>query len=239
MNPPERTFFNWSTGKDSALALYYLLQDDRYEVARLVTTVNSYYNRISMHGLSRTLLERQVRAIGIPLITIELPKQPSMEEYENAMRENLQQLRSEGFSIAAFGDIFLEDLREYREKQLERVGFRACFPIWKSNTRELIRQFIEMGFRAIVVSIDAQLLDASFAGREIDSQFPDDLPPGVDPCGENGEFHAFCYDGPIFNQPVEFSLGDLIYKEYPAPNKDGEQGNNPNMGFWFRDLLAR
>ena len=235
----DKTFFNWSSGKDAALALYHLQQDARYEVRQLVTTINSHFDRISMHGLRRELLKQQAQSIGIPLSCIELPREPSMEEYEGIMRQNLQQLHNEGFTTAAFGDIFLEDLRAYREDQLRKLGFRACFPIWKRNTTELIREFLDLGFKAVLVSIDAQLLEPSFAGRDIDRNFIRDLPPGVDPCGENGEFHAFCYDGPIFDKPVRFSLGEKVYKEYIAPNRDKQQEDEQTIGFWFRDLLPK
>ncbi len=187
-----KTYFNWSSGKDAALALYYLLQDHNYSVEHLLTSVNSFHNRVSMHGLRRELLEQQVRSIGITGNTIELPEQPSIEEYEAAMGEAVKQLYKKGFHYAAFGDIFLEDLKKYREAKLDKLNIRAVFPLWKKNTKELLQEFLALGFKAIVVCVNAQLLEASFAGRIIDAAFINDLPKGVDPCGENGEFHTFC-----------------------------------------------
>jgi len=236
-----KTYFNWSTGKDSALALYYLLQDKNYSVDHLLTSVNSFHNRVSMHGLRRELLEQQVRSIGIPSSTIELPEAPSMEEYESVMTEAVMKLQKKGFKYAAFGDIFLEDLRKYRQEQLDRINVRAVFPIWKRNTKELLNEFISLGFKAIVVCINADLLEASFAGRVIDKSFINDLPKSVDPCGENGEFHTFCFDGPIFKTRIPYIVGEKVYREYNAPGKDDKDAEKENakdkMGFWFCDLL--
>lgn len=232
-----KTFFNWSTGKDAALALYHLQQDTTYEVVHLLTSVNTAYDRVSMHGIRRALLEQQVKALGIPSSTLELPEEPSMEEYENTMRNALEKLRADGFTRAAFGDIFLEDLRSYRETQLKKLDIVANFPLWQRNTKELIEEFLDLGFKAILVCTKSELLDASFVGREIDRKFLHELPPEVDPCGENGEFHTFCYDGPIFNTPVEFTLGEKIYREYKAPKQDDVHENEKTMGFWFCDIL--
>ena len=238
---PLKTYFNWSSGKDAALALYYLLQDSNYHVEHLLTSVNSFHNRVSMHGLRRELLEQQIRSIGITGSTIELPEEPSMEEYETIMKTAVTDLHKKGFNYAAFGDIFLEDLRKYREEQLNKLNIRAVFPIWKRDTKELLREFLRLGFKAIVVCINAQLLEPSFAGRMIDENFIADLPKGVDACGENGEFHTFCFDGPIFERPVSFVLGEKIYREYKAPGDNSNADNNlaekNNMGFWFCDLL--
>ena len=235
-----KTYFNWSSGKDAALALHYLLQDKNYSVGHLLTSVNSFHNRVSMHGLRRELLEQQIRSVGITGTTIELAEQPSMQEYETAMRDAVMQLYKKGFHYAAFGDIFLEDLRNYRETQLNKVNIRAVFPLWKRNTKELLHEFIALGFKAIVVCVNAQLLEADFAGRIIDASFINDLPKGVDPCGENGEFHTFCFDGPIFTKPVPFITGEKVYREYNAPadsNTDQKETGTKPMGFWFCDLL--
>ena len=237
MNQKLKTFFNWSTGKDAALALYHLQKDTRYEVAHLLTSVNTAYDRVSMHGIRRTLLEQQLKSLDIPSSTIELPAEPSMEVYESKMRSALEPLRADGFTTAAFGDIFLEDLRTYRENQLKQLDMQACFPIWKRDTTALVREFMDLGFKAIVVCTKSELLDASFVGRAFDEAFIHDLPPNVDPCGENGEFHTFCYDGPIFNTPVQFTLGEKTYQEYKAPKQDDVHENEKAMGFWFCDLL--
>lgn len=236
-----KTYFNWSTGKDSALALHYLLQDKDYSVEHLLTSINAHHNRVSMHGLRRELLLEQVGALGIPNSTIELPEQPSMTEYEDLMKQGVTRLQGNGFECAAFGDIFLEDLKQYREQQLAAFNIKTAFPLWKKDTRELLNDFIELGFKAIVVCIKSDLLDVSFAGRIIDEDFIHDLPPGVDACGENGEFHTFCYDGPLFKKPVPFVVGEKIYREYNAPSDTAASWSSPpqkyNMGFWFCDLL--
>jgi len=236
-----KTYFNWSTGKDSALALYYLLQDSNYSVDHLLTSVNSFHNRVSMHGLRRELMEQQIRSLNIPGSTIELPEEPSMEEYESVMTEAVMKLQKKGFKYAAFGDIFLEDLRKYREQQLDRIGIRAVFPIWKQNTKQLLNEFIDLGFKAIVICVNADLLEASFAGRIMDKSFINDLPKAVDPCGENGEFHTFCFDGPIFKTAIPYTIGEKVYREYNVPNTDNAEDEKDSvkqkMGFWFCDLL--
>lgn len=229
MTTPYKTYFNWSSGKDSALALYTLLKEKNYSIDYLLTSVNAHHNRVSMHGLRRSLLEQQLKSIGIPYGTVELPEQPSNEQYRQLMKEKVEQLKAQGFTHTAFGDIFLEDLRVYREQQLHTLGIETVFPLWKRNTRELMKEFIASGFKTIVVCVNAQVLDRSFAGRIIDEQFINDLPEGIDPCGENGEFHTFCFEGPLFKHPVNFSLGETVLKEY-------EQGDI-KTGFWFTDLL--
>lgn len=233
-----KTYFNWSSGKDSALALYYLLQDKRYSVERLLISMNAHHNRVSMHGLRRELLEQQVEALAIPYTTIELPEEPSMTVYESVMKERVLNLQSSGFEYSAFGDIFLEDLKVYREQQLAPFGIQAVFPLWKKNTEELLNEFIDRGFKSILVCINADALDKSFAGRIIDKNFIADLPEGIDPCGENGEFHTYCYDGPVFKNPIPFKVGEKIYRQYKAPsNKVDNLSPGKNIGFWFCDLL--
>lgn len=236
----KRTYFNWSTGKDSSLALYYAKQNPALRIDRLLTSVNSHYNRVSMHGLRRELLEEQAKSIGLPLSTIELPEQPSMEDYGKIMRNTVDQLQADQFTDCIFGDIFLEDLREYRENQLAPFGIKAHFPLWKKDTRELMHDFISLGFKAIVVCIKSDLLDKSFVGRELNLDFINDLPPNVDPCGENGEFHTFCYDGPIFDRPVNFEIGEKTFREYDHPKDEDADSEVPEkLGFWFCDLILK
>jgi uncharacterized protein (TIGR00290 family) len=227
-----KTFFNWSTGKDSAMALYLLLKDPMYSVDMLVTTVNHHHDRVTMHGLRRELLMMQVKALDIPAMTIELPEQPDMATYESATGAALNALKAQDFDHAAFGDIFLEDLRAYREQQMAGYGFKTIFPLWQQDSKLLLRDFISQGFKAIVVCVDAKKLDASFAGRLIDESFIADLPDGVDPCGENGEYHTFCFDGPIFKTPIPFRIGERIYRAYDAPADAGK------AEFWFCDIIA-
>lgn len=233
-----KTYFNWSTGKDSALALYYLLQDKNYDVAHLLTSVNKQHDRVSMHGVRRSLLQQQINALDIPYSTIELPEEPSMGEYETIMRETVSGLQQQGFNCAAFGDIFLEDLKKYREQQLATLNIKTVFPLWKKDTRELLTEFIQLGFKAILVCINADLLDPSFAGRIIDEYFIKDLPPNVDVCGENGEFHTFCFDGPIFKEPIRFEIGEKVYRTYNAPASGADTSFQRDIGFWFCDLKS-
>lgn len=224
-----KTFFNWSSGKDSAFALYHLLQDKNYSVEYLLTTVSEHSDRVSMHGLRRELLLQQTEAIGIPCGTVELPEQVTDMAYEARMERKLKELKAEGFEWAAYGDIFLEDLRKYRERLLRSSAVKAVFPLWRKDTERLLYEFIDSGFKAIVICVDAALLDRSFTGRCIDRDFIKELPKGIDPCGENGEFHTFCFDAPIFSKAVKFLTGDTVFKEY---------GNGQyKSGFWFCDLL--
>lgn len=224
-----KTYFNWSSGKDSALALYYLLQDENYSIGCLLTSVSAEYDRVSMHGLRRELLQQQIDAIGIPGKTIELPAHPTNAEYESLMKRTVEELLAEGHECTAFGDIFLEDLKAYREKQLEPYGIKTVFPLWKKDTKQLLTEFVDLGFKAITVCVDGSKLDKSFAGRIIDHDFIAALPEGVDICGENGEFHTFCFDGPYFKQPLNFIKGETILKEYNT--------NGVISQFWFCDLL--
>jgi uncharacterized protein (TIGR00290 family) len=192
-----------------------------------------------MHGVRETLLDAQARSIGLPLQKILLPEQPTMPEYEQQMMETVKKLHAEGFTHAFFGDIFLEDLKNYRQEQLARAGFQACFPLWKKDTVALVHEFIDLGFKAIIVCINAQVLDQSFAGRMLDRNFLKDLPAGVDPCGENGEYHSFVFDGPIFKEPIKFVKGHNIFREYKAPGNPNDEhlDQQPSsLGFWFTEL---
>jgi len=217
----EPILFCWSGGKDSALALHALLQQNDVRIAALLTTVTEGYDRISMHGVRRELLQQQAKSLRLPLHEVFIPPQCVNPIYEARMEEALLFYFKQGIRRVAFGDIFLEDLRLYREKNLARVAMQALFPIWKRDPRELIREFHAAQFRSVAVCIDSRVLDPSFAGRELDAAFFDDLPPGVDPCGENGEFHTFAFDGPIFSRPVDFTLGEVVRRD----------------SFVFRDLL--
>jgi uncharacterized protein (TIGR00290 family) len=210
---PESILFCWSGGKDSAMALHALLQRNDIRVTALLTTVTEGYDRISMHGVRRELLERQAESIGLPLHEVFIPPQCVNPIYEARMEEALRMHYDKGVRTVAFGDIFLEDLRAYREKNLARMGMTALFPIWKRNTRELIRAFHSANFRAIAVCIDGKVLDRSFAGRELDEAFFRDLPPYADACGENGEFHTFVFDGPIFHVPIPVRTGEIIQRD--------------------------
>lgn len=233
-----KTYFNWSSGKDSALALYYLLQDKNFTVEQLITTVNSHYNRVSMHGLRTELLLAQTKALNIKASLIELPEMPSMETYEKVMLNTVSQLKKEGFTHSAFGDIFLEDLRTYRENNLAKHQIKTVFPIWKKDTKTLLTEFLNLGFKTIVVCANSKFFDQDFVGTIIDDDFIDNLPKGVDPCGENGEFHTFCFDGPIFKNPIPFTIGEKVYREYDAPkSNDDSVCTADNYGVWYCDLV--
>lgn len=238
MIPKLKTYFNWSSGKDASLALYHMQKQGIYAVQTLLTTINTRYNRVTMHGLRRELLEQQLLSIGIPGTTVELPEAPTMHLYNQRMNHSIQMLQSEGYTDCGFGDIFLEDLRAYRENELKPLGIKSHFPLWKRDTTEILTEFINLGFKAIVICAQSDTLDPSFVGREIDMDFVNDLPQNIDPCGENGEYHTFCYDGPIFNKPIAFEIGEKIYREYTSPKQDEQPSTKHSMGFWFCDLLA-
>lgn len=233
-----KALFNWSSGKDSALALYKTLQEDQYEITTLLTSINKEFQRISMHGVHVSLLEKQAESLGLPLIKMELPKEPSMEEYQKIMSTTMSEILAQGVTHSIFGDIFLEDLRTYREEQLQSIGMQAVFPLWKRDTSNLIQEFLDLGFKTIVTCVNGTYLDKSFAGRIIDQKFIAGLPENVDPCGENGEFHTFTFDGPIFKNPIEFTIGDTVKKTYPKPKANsGDQ--DEDYVFWFSDLILK
>lgn len=238
---PARSYMNWSGGKDSSLCLHYIQQDSRHAVDCLLTSVNAAHDRISMHGVRRSLLQAQAASIGLPLQTIELPEQPGMQEYEQAMMNKVTALKNDGYSHAVFGDIFLEDLKRYREEKLANLDIQCVFPLWKISTTELMQQFLHLGFKAIIVCVNEKFLDKSFCGRLIDESFVRDLPPHVDVCGENGEYHSYVFDGPIFKHPVAFTKGEIVYRKYQAPQNRQDTCNPMNAaseyGFYFCDLL--
>ena len=209
----EKVLFAWSGGKDSAMALYNILQDSRYEVVGLMTTVTEGYDRISMHGVRCALLEDQARRLGIALEKVLISKDATNEEYESKMKMLLDKYRVLGVTSVVFGDIFLEDLRKYREDKLKLAGMRGIFPLWKRDTVQLADEFLTLGFKAIITCVDSKVLDGSFAGRDFDESFLNDLPPGIDPCGENGEFHSFVYDGPIFKDSAPVSRGEIVIRD--------------------------
>jgi uncharacterized protein (TIGR00290 family) len=230
MEKSNHAFVNWSGGKDSALALYHVLNNKELAVKYLLTTVNSAFDRIAMHGVRESLLIKQTASIGLPLIKVDLPEMPDMETYEAIMGEYLRNLAASGIAHSIYGDIFLDDLKTYRENQMAKYHINAVFPLWQRNSLALIEEFIELGFQTIVVCAQNGLQD--FCGRIIDHSFIKDLPKGIDPCGENGEFHTFVFSGPIFRDPIKFELGERVYKEFPNPQNRGEQS-----GFWYQDLI--
>lgn len=225
---------NWSGGKDSALALYHSLQDNACDVRYLLTSLNDSFRRISMHGVREELLDQQAQRLDIELLKLRLPETVSMEEYQVHMAEILQPLANAGITTSIFGDIFLEDLRLYRENQLATVGMRGIFPLWKRPSMELLKEFWELGFKTIVVSVNGSVLGRAFCGRELDRDFVRELPEGIDPCGENGEFHTFVFDAPYFSQPIDFQKGETVEKTYHFQNANGEALTST---YFFTDLL--
>ncbi|WP_089055659.1 Dph6-related ATP pyrophosphatase [Flavobacterium oncorhynchi] len=247
MFTPKKALFNWSSGKDSALALYKILQDSEYKIDCLLTSVNQQYQRISMHGVRVELLNAQAKSIGLPLKVMQIPEMPTMEVYENVMTKTLTELKDSGITHSVFGDIFLEDLRKYREDQLAKMDFQGVFPLWKIPTKDLIQEFISLGFKTIVVCVNERYLDKSFVGRIIDQDFINDLPENVDVCGENGEFHTFAFDGPIFSKPIDFEIEEIVYRKYEKPEKedssdtacDTSASDAFDFGFWYCDLIPK
>jgi uncharacterized protein (TIGR00290 family) len=205
---------SWSSGKDSAWMLHTLQRQHPGAVAALLTTVNEAFDRVAMHAVRRTLLEAQAEATGLPLYTVELPWPCPNEEYERRMGEAVNRFVAEGFTHVAFGDLFLEDVRRYRETRLCDTGLTPLFPLWKIKpTADLAREMVAGGLRALLTCVDPRKLPASFAGRAFDLDLLADLPGAVDPCGENGEFHSFVWDGPMYRQPIVVRVGDVVERD--------------------------
>lgn len=211
----------WSSGKDSAWALHVLRREAKYEIAGLFTTLNSEFDRVAMHGTRRALVELQAEAAGLPLTLIPLPWPCSNDDYEKAMGRFCAGAAEQGVTAMAFGDLFLEDIRAYRVRQLEGTGLEPVFPVWGIPTASLGEKMIDSGLRARLVCVDPKVLAPDFAGREFDRQLLSDLPKEVDPCGENGEFHSFVYAGPMFNREIPVKSGERVLRD----------------GFWYADLL--
>jgi uncharacterized protein (TIGR00290 family) len=209
----KRTLLSWSSGKDSAWTLHLLQQQEEYEVVGLLTTFNREVNRVAMHGVRRELVEAQAEAAGIPLWGVDLPSPCSDADYESIMKETCKTAVQEKIEYVAFGDLFLRDIREYREKQLEGSGLKPIFPVWGIPTPELARSMIESGVRAKLSCVDCHCLSAGFVGREFDAQLLSDFPSGIDPCGENGEFHSFVYGGPMFRRDLPIEVGEIVTRD--------------------------
>ncbi len=209
----DKVILSWSGGKDAALTLYELRQSKKYVVSALLTTVTEEYDRISMHGVRRVLLELQTQAVGLPLEKVLISKDTSDEEYGLKMQEVLEKCLAAGISSVAFGDIFLEDVRKYREDNLSKIGMEAVFPLWQRDTSELAQTFIDLGFEAVVTCVDSDFLDGAFVGRAFDERFLSELPLDIDPCGENGEFHTFVYAGPLFRSRIPLEKGEIVLRD--------------------------
>ena len=218
----KRIALSWSSGKDSAWSLHLLRQAPDIQVTSLITTINEQFDRVAMHAVRRSLLEQQAAAAGLPLWAVPLPWPCSNEQYEARMRDVCARALSEKVEAIAFGDLFLTDIRAYRERQLEGTGLEPVFPVWQIPTRDLATEMIAAGLKARITCIDPKRLSPSFAGREFDAAFLADLPSDIDPCGESGEFHSFVYDGPMFRKPIAVRCGDIVERD----------------GFVFADLVA-
>jgi uncharacterized protein (TIGR00290 family) len=212
---------SWSSGKDSALALHEVRRSGEAELIGILTTITSVFGRVSMHGVRESLLDQQAQALGLPCWKVPIPSPCPNEVYERAMARVLGEVRELGVTAVVFGDLFLEDLRRYREDKLAEVGMKGVFPLWGRDTRALASEMIDVGLRATTTCIDPKKLDRSFAGRSFDAAFLQDLPAGVDPCGENGEFHTFAWGGPMFSRAVPVQVGEVVERD----------------GFVFADLL--
>jgi uncharacterized protein (TIGR00290 family) len=217
----KKVLLSWSSGKDSAWALHLLRQQADIQVAALLTTFNSQANRVAMHAVRRALVETQAERTGLPLWSVELPWPCSNSEYEDRMRDVCQRATAEGITAMAFGDLFLQDIRDYRIRQLQGTGIEPLFPVWLIPTAELALEMIDAGIKAKVTCVDPSKLVKSFAGRDFDRSFLDALPPGIDPCGENGEFHTFVYTAPVFSRPIDVQSGEVVERD----------------GFVFADVL--
>lgn len=231
--------FNWSGGKDSALALYHCLQNPELKIEYLVTTINDAADRISMHGVRTELLELQAERIGIPLYSIRLPEMPDMQIYDTTMRRHMDFFKSEGIEYAVFGDIFLEDLKQYRDQRLAEAGMTGIYPLWKRDSHGLMEEFFALGFGTVIACVQERL--ERIAGKEITPELLQSLPDDVDVCGENGEFHTFVFKGPVFSEAIKYRTGEKVFKEYksPATDDDAHKGAaaEKRSGFWFCDLL--
>jgi uncharacterized protein (TIGR00290 family) len=209
----KRALLSWSSGKDSAWALHMLRQQSGIRVVGLVTTLNETRGRVAMHAVRLELLQRQAEAVGLPLRIINIPDPCSNTEYERAMQDELEEARQQGVDCMAFGDLFLQDIRDYRETKLSGTGVTPLFPLWGQSTDELARRMISNGLRAVLTCVDSRQLSSDFAGRQFDGQLLKELPAHVDPCGERGEFHTFAYAGPMFSQPVEVEVGEIVERD--------------------------
>tara|TARA_B110000211_G_C14083185_1_gene555513 strand:+ start:2002 stop:2715 length:714 start_codon:yes stop_codon:yes gene_type:complete len=232
----KKAIFAWSGGKDSSLALHKILKEGEFEILGLMTTLNKNFKRISMHGIKEDLLDAQASSIGIPLIKMWV-EEGTNYEYEKNMESVLLDYKQKGITHVIFGDIFLEDLKDYRNNNLAKVGLEGHYPLWKKDTSDLVNEFLNIGFKTVTCCISDRYLNENHVGETITEDWLENLPEEVDPCGENGEFHTFCYNGPIFKTPVEFSVGEKIYK--PLDEKYVNLKEKPTTkGFWFCEFSS-
>lgn len=213
MSQKPRAYVSWSSGKDCAFALWEARKAGEFEICGLLTTTNEAVDRVAMHGTRNELMRRQAEAVGLPVLEVGLPWPCSNEDYASRMIAACDTMKAEGVSHVVYGDLFLEDIRAYRDEKMAQAGLTAVYPLWKRDTQQLARDMITSGLKTVVVCIDPKKLDASFAGRWFDEQFLADLPEGIDPCGENGEFHTCVVDGPMFSSAIEVELGETVERD--------------------------
>lgn len=211
--PRPKAWISWSTGKDSAWALHVIRQQDEVEIVALLTTINTSFARVAMHGVRESLLEAQAGSLGLPLVKVPIPSPCPNEVYERAMDEAMRRAKGEGVTHVVFGDLFLEDIRKYREEKLSPTGIKPLFPIWGLDTVELAQEMVNAGLKAYLTCVDPKKLPADFAGRTFDAQLLNELPEGVDPCGENGEFHTFSSAGPMFQEAIPVRVGKVVERD--------------------------
>ncbi|HET6243930.1 MAG: diphthine--ammonia ligase [Bacteroidetes bacterium] len=223
----------WSGGKDSAFALWQIKKENKLDVKYLVTTINRNFKRVSMHGLSEEVLERQAAQTEIPLIKMYV-EGASNKNYEASLTQVFENLKKEGINKVIFGDIFLEDLRKYRDDLLHKFKVQGIYPLWKQNTSEIFNQLKSDGFKTLVCCVNATVLDENFVGKELTADLISTMPQNVDICGENGEFHTFCFEGPVFSKPIQYSLGEKVFKPLEI-KQTGKKAIKP--GFWFIDII--
>lgn len=223
----------WSGGKDCAYALYKVLESEKYHIDTLVTTLNRQFGRISMHGIREEFLDKQAEALNIPLFKMWVGNVPTNENYEEELIKTYKQLKNRGVEVIIFGDIFLEDLRTYREDLLKKAGLTGYFPLWGQDTKKLMRDSLAKGFKTITCCVSTSYLDRPWVGKEINEVFLNELPPEVDACGENGEFHTFCFAGPVFKEQIDFKIGAEEYR----PLQINTTSADKEVGFWYVDLF--
>jgi uncharacterized protein (TIGR00290 family) len=228
-----KVVMNWSSGKDAALAYSLVATQDTFTVTHLLTTLSAEHERVFMHGIREQLLDMQAERMKLPLLKVKLPASPDDSIYRQAMLDTMTKLKKQDVTVAAYGDIFLEDLKTYREQQLAQAGMTALFPLWKKDTRELVRLVEQSGIEAIIVCVNEKFLGKELLGKKINAEFLSSLPGNVDPCGENGEFHTFVYNAPFFSTPIPITTGEIVYKTY-SPSTDDDKGWD--TGFYFLDV---
>jgi uncharacterized protein (TIGR00290 family) len=246
MKKMKKKLLSWSSGKDASYTLLSLKEQNNLPDL-LVTNINKNKERVSMHGVRTSLLQQQASRLGIPLYVIELDETINMQDYTNITHKHFLKLANQSFDTVYFGDIFLEDLKQFRIKEMNKIGMKACFPIWGKDTKQLAFDIIDSGIKAVVTAVSSHKLHKNFVGREFNEDFLNDLPEDVDWCGENGEFHTFVYDHPLFTSPIAIKKGEIVFKSFkPCTQKDKSDFNinkdekiNWDTGFWYMDILPK